>query len=66
MVVAALIPGKLSGFIGGFHYESLQGIIYSTIGLILGSWLAFLAYLFLENSKRKTINRCVFGVTSAD
>ncbi|HPK54344.1 MAG TPA: VTT domain-containing protein [Smithellaceae bacterium] len=46
-VVAAPIPGELTGFIGGYIYGPFLGTIYSTIGLTLGSWLAFiLAHFF--------------------
>ena len=46
-VVAAPIPGELTGFIGGYIYGPVLGTIYSTIGLTLGSWLAFiLAHFF--------------------
>jgi len=46
-VVAAPIPGELTGIIGGYLYGPLLGTIYSTIGLTLGSWLAFaLARMF--------------------
>lgn len=40
-VVAAPIPGEVTGFIGGFLYEAPLGIVLSTIGLTIGSWLAF-------------------------
>jgi uncharacterized membrane protein YdjX (TVP38/TMEM64 family) len=46
-VVAAPFPGELTGFIGGYLYGPILGIVYSTIGLTLGSWLAFvLAHFF--------------------
>lgn len=59
-VVAAPIPGELTGFIGGYIYGPILGIIYSTIGLTLGSWLAFgLAHFFgmplLEKVVKPTI-----------
>lgn len=40
-VVAAPVPGEVTGFIGGYFYGPLLGIFLSTIGLTLGSWLAF-------------------------
>ena len=40
-VVAAPIPGEVTGFLGGYLYGGFLGIILSTIGLTLGSWLAF-------------------------
>jgi uncharacterized membrane protein YdjX (TVP38/TMEM64 family) len=45
-VVAAPIPGELTGLIGGYLYGPFWGTIYSTIGLTLGSWLAFLLARF--------------------
>lgn len=40
-VVAAPIPGEVTGLIGGFLYGPFLGIILSTLGLTFGSWLAF-------------------------
>lgn len=40
-VVAAPIPGEVSGLIGGFLYGPILGLFLSTIGLTLGSWLNF-------------------------
>jgi uncharacterized membrane protein YdjX (TVP38/TMEM64 family) len=46
-VVAAPIPGELTGIIGGYLYGPFWGTVYSTIGLTLGSWIAFvLAHFF--------------------
>jgi uncharacterized membrane protein YdjX (TVP38/TMEM64 family) len=41
-VLAAPIPGEVTGFVGGMFFGAFWGIIYSTIGLTLGSWAAFL------------------------
>jgi uncharacterized membrane protein YdjX (TVP38/TMEM64 family) len=41
-VLFAPIPGELTGFIGGYLFGTGLGFIYSTIGLSLGSWAAFL------------------------
>jgi uncharacterized membrane protein YdjX (TVP38/TMEM64 family) len=41
-VLFAPIPGEVTGFIGGFLYGNFFGILYSTIGLGVGSWLAFI------------------------
>lgn len=41
-VVAAPIPGEVTGFVGGVLFGPYAGVLYSTIGLTLGSWLAFL------------------------
>ena len=40
-VLFAPIPGELTGFIGGFLFGVVPGLIYSTVGLVLGSFLAF-------------------------
>jgi uncharacterized membrane protein YdjX (TVP38/TMEM64 family) len=40
-VVAAPIPGEVTGFIGGYVYGPVLGIFLSTVGLTLGSWGAF-------------------------
>lgn len=40
-VILAPIPGDLTGFIGGCLFGTAAGFLYSTIGLTLGSWLAF-------------------------
>jgi len=41
-VVAAPVPGEATGFVGGMFFGTAWGILYSTIGLTLGSWLAFM------------------------
>ncbi len=40
-VVVAPIPGGAIEFLGGYLFGVWAGMLYSTIGLILGSWLAF-------------------------
>ncbi|MEK6779736.1 MAG: TVP38/TMEM64 family protein [Candidatus Deferrimicrobiota bacterium] len=40
-VVAAPIPGEATGLLGGFLYGPLVGTVLSTIGLSLGSYVAF-------------------------
>lgn len=40
-VIAAPLPGEVTGFAGGILFGAFWGIIYSTIGLTIGSWLAF-------------------------
>jgi len=60
-VVAAPIPGELTGFIGGYLYGPFWGTIYSTVGLTLGSWLAFiLARFFGEPLLEKLVSKEVF------
>jgi uncharacterized membrane protein YdjX (TVP38/TMEM64 family) len=41
-VVAAPVPGEVTGFVGGYLFGNFWGIVYSTIGLAIGSWTAFL------------------------
>ena len=46
-VVAAPIPGEVTGFLGGFLYGPFFGILLNTIGLTIGSVIAFqLARIF--------------------
>ncbi len=40
-VLAAPLPGEITGFAGGFVFGAVKGTLWSTIGLTLGSWLAF-------------------------
>ncbi len=40
-VIAAPVPGEVTGFVGGVFFGAGWGILYSTIGLTLGSWIAF-------------------------
>jgi uncharacterized membrane protein YdjX (TVP38/TMEM64 family) len=40
-VVISPIPGELTGIVGGYVYGQTYGFILSTIGLTLGSWVAF-------------------------
>ena len=41
-VVLARVPGELTGAVGGFIFGGLPTILYSTIGLTIGSIIAFL------------------------
>jgi uncharacterized membrane protein YdjX (TVP38/TMEM64 family) len=41
VLIAGAIPCEISGLMGGYIYGSVLGAIYSTIGLGIGSWLAF-------------------------
>jgi len=47
-VVLAPIPGEATGFIGGYLFGVPLGLVYSTVGLTLGSVLAFLIARWLE------------------
>lgn len=59
-VVAAPIPGELTGVVGGFVYGKGFGFLLSTLGLTLGSWVAFelasiLGQPFVERFVRKEV-----------
>jgi len=41
-VVAAPIPGEVTGFLGGYLYGPALGVMLSTLGLTMGSLIAFL------------------------
>ncbi|MDI6744293.1 MAG: TVP38/TMEM64 family protein [Thermodesulfovibrionales bacterium] len=62
-VVAAPIPGEVTGFIGGYLYGIVLGIGLSTIGLTIGSYVAFSLSRFLGRPfvekfiKKKTMER---------
>ncbi len=45
-VVLAPIPGEASGLIGGYLYGPYLGTLYSTLGLTIGSWAAFVLARF--------------------
>jgi uncharacterized membrane protein YdjX (TVP38/TMEM64 family) len=47
-VVLAPIPGEATGFLGGYLFGIPQGFLYSTIGLTVGSTIAFLLGRWLE------------------
>lgn len=40
-VIVAVLPGEITGFAGGILFGPLWGIVFSTLGLALGSWIAF-------------------------
>ena len=40
-VVVSPIPGELTGVVGGYLYGKTYGFLLSTLGLTLGSWVAF-------------------------
>ncbi len=42
-VVVAPIPGEVTGFVGGFVFGTWPSAVYSTVGLTLGSAIAFAA-----------------------
>jgi uncharacterized membrane protein YdjX (TVP38/TMEM64 family) len=56
-VVVAPIPGGAIEWLGGFLFGVKSGFIYSMIGLILGSWLAFsLARIFEKVAVEKFVS----------
>lgn len=40
-VVISFIPGEATGFLGGFLFGVFQGFLYSSVGLSIGSLIAF-------------------------
>ena len=40
-VVLAPVPGEATGFIGGYLFGTVNGFIYSSVALTLGSWINF-------------------------
>ncbi len=69
-VVAAPIPGEVTGFLGGYIYGTFAGIVLSTIGLTFGSLCAFILSKifgrpFVEKIvKRETIERFDYTLKS--
>lgn len=55
-VILAPIPGEATGFLGGYLFGVPLGLLYSTIGLILGSTVAFLLGHWLG---KRFVNRLV-------
>ncbi|MDH3514076.1 MAG: TVP38/TMEM64 family protein [Gammaproteobacteria bacterium] len=62
-VVAAPLPGEVTGFVGGILFGPVWGVVYSTIGLTIGSWIAFMLARWLGRPiverlvNRETIER---------
>ena len=42
VLIAGALPAEITGFVGGYLYGPVLGTIYSTAGLSIGSWLAFI------------------------
>ncbi len=56
-VVVAPIPGGAIEFLGGYIFGTKAGFIYSMIGLLFGSWLAFgLARIFEKWAVEKFVS----------
>lgn len=68
-VVFAPVPGEVTGFVGGFIFGNTLGVIYSTMGLMLGSSVAFwiaksLGIKFVEKVvKKEYIKKFNFFIT---
>jgi uncharacterized membrane protein YdjX (TVP38/TMEM64 family) len=57
-VAAAPIPGEITGVLGGFLYGPFVGVALSTVGLTLGSWIAFsIARVFGRPAVEKFVSR---------
>jgi uncharacterized membrane protein YdjX (TVP38/TMEM64 family) len=52
-VIFAPVPGEATGFIGGYLFGAPLGLLYSTLGLTLGSLGAFLIARWLEEHYMK-------------
>ena len=54
-VIFAPIPGEASGAFGGYLFGAGIGFVYSTIGLTIGSWIAFAIGRLLSDLIRKRL-----------
>lgn len=54
-VIIAPIPGEASGALGGYLFGGWLGFVYSTIGLSIGSWLAFAIGRILSDLVRRRL-----------
>ena len=60
-VMFAPIPGQFLGFIGGYLFGAFLGVIYSMIGLILGSFIVFtVSRKFGKPFVKKIISKKIF------
>ncbi len=56
-VVVAPVPGEAIEFLGGYVFGVWAGMLYSMIGLILGSWFAFgIARIFEKQAVEKFVS----------
>jgi uncharacterized membrane protein YdjX (TVP38/TMEM64 family) len=56
-IIIAPIPGGAIEFLGGYFFGVTAGFLYSMIGLILGSWMAFsLARIFEKLAVEKFVS----------
>ncbi|MGV1098157.1 TVP38/TMEM64 family protein [Thiovibrio sp. JS02] len=56
-VIIAPIPGEASGILGGYIFGALPGFVYSSLGLTLGSWLAFAVGRLLSDLIRRRLEQ---------
>jgi uncharacterized membrane protein YdjX (TVP38/TMEM64 family) len=54
-VVIAPIPGEASGVFGGYLFGALPAFAYSSLGLTIGSWLAFMVGRLLSDLVRRRL-----------
>lgn len=58
-VVIAPIPGEASGVFGGYLFGAIPAFIYSSLGLTIGSWLAFMVGRLLSDLVRRRLEHTV-------
>lgn len=56
-VILAPIPGEASGWLGGYLFGAGQGFLYSSVGLTIGSWIAFVVGRLLSDLIRQRLER---------
>ncbi len=54
-VLIAPIPGEASGILGGYLFGALPAFAYSSMGLTIGSWLAFVIGRLLSDLVRRRL-----------
>ncbi len=56
-VILAPIPGEASGFLGGYLFGGWAAFVYSTVGLTIGSMIAFGIARLLGNTLRRRFQK---------
>jgi len=59
-VLIAPIPGEASGVLGGYLFGALPALVYSSLGLTIGSWLAFMIGRLLSDLVRRRLEHTAF------
>ena len=54
-VLIAPIPGEASGILGGYLFGAMPAFVYSSVGLTIGSWLAFMVGRLLSDLVRRRL-----------